>query len=482
MNKRFALLLAVVLIASVFLRINGLGWETYGYGEVEIKEAAESYASGNFVNNYYLFDTPPFGKYVFALASLGNSEIALRIVSVIFGILTVLAVFLLGRKLYGFNAGILAASITGFSISHLQLSRYAQLETMLSFFFVAIAYFLWESFQEDRRYSYAFLGISIGLAMATKFTSIIFLAAFIIYTIYLRRIKISVRKSFSLFIDNKVVKAIIIAFILFLAVWPFGFAKLHTEANISVDYGTEIRSQQIEADIPVMLLSFARRIFTSVGDSSTGILGIPILNYFLLYMVKESLILIPLLAAGIYFIFRKPMKQDAMLLVFILTFFALLSFQRTSISYRHVVPVIPFLGILASRWILHVKKQWIFIGIIAAILFVQAWLAAPSYALYFNPLKEPLGISDSEFRFNEGMKETIEYLRENCDSTYASNYYRIMVEPYYNNIHSEPPGVCVIKGNVNDSFDVDSYIQTNNCTLVKTVNKESIKILDIYKC
>ena len=483
MKKYLAIAAILIIIAAgLFLRLNDLGWETYGYGEVEIREAAESYAEGNFVNNFYLFDTPPFGKYLFAAAimSLGNTEIALRLVSVIFGILSIMMTFLFARKLYGDKTALLASAIVSFSILHIQLSRYAQLETILTFFYIAIAYFLIDSL-DNKRSAVIFLGISLGLALAAKFTSLIILVAVIVYAIYARHIKAG-HKPFTLTINSSILKAIIIAIIVFLAAWPFGFARLHTEANISVDYGDAIRTQSIEADMPIMVLSFARRIFTSVGESTTGILGVPVFNYILLFIVKESLLMIPLLIAGLYFMFRRPMKGDALVLIFLLTFLILLSFQRSSISYRHIVPVVPFFAIIASRWITHIRRQWIFIAVAGVILFGYAFLAGPSYALSFNPIKEVAGVPDSEFRFNEGMRETVGYLRENCDSTYASNYYRIMIEPYYQNIRSEPPGGCVIKGNINDKFDADSYIAAENCMLAKTVSKNSVKLIEIYRC
>ena len=474
--------IALILLATFFLQVNNIDWETYGYAEIEIKEAAESYAKGNFINNYYLFDTPPFGKYIFAVASVGASETALRMVSVIFGLLAVLATFFLGKKLYGNNAGLLAAAISGFSMIHIQFSRYAQLETTLSLFLILMVYFLWDTMHDGKRYAYIFLGVSIGLALATKFTSVIFLTAVIVYAIYTRHIRASIRPNFSLIINNKILKAIIISAVAFLAVWPFGFVRLHAEANISVDYGNEVRDQQVSADIPIILLSFSRRIFASAGAPTEGTLSVPVLNYFLLYIVKESILIIPLIAAGIYFMLKRPLKPDKMILIFLATFFILVSAQQTYVSYRHLVPAIPLLSIAASRWVVCIKKQRILIGAIAAVLFIQAWLAGPSYALHFNPLKEPFGIPDSELRFNEGMREAIGYIKENCTSTYASDYYRVMAEPYYEKIHSSPPGDCVIKGNANDMFDADSYIQKNNCALAKAVSKNDISLIEIYRC
>ncbi len=474
----------IILATGLFLRLNDLGWETYGYGEVEKRDVIVSYFNGNFVNNFYLFDNPFLGKYFFYLSAVvfGLTEIGLRSISIIFGMLTVFVVFIFTRKLYDTKTSMLSTSIVAFSILQIQFSRYAEWEIWLSFFFVLIAYLLWETTHENKRRAPWLLGLVLGIAFSIKFVSIIFLVAVIIYAIYIRHIKISIKPNFSISINNWILKSIIIAILVFLAAWPFGFARLHTETNVSVDYGNAVRSQTVEADIPIMLLSFSRRVFTSVGDSAEGVLAVPVFNYALLFIIKESLLMIPLLAAGLFFMFRKPMKGDALVLIFLLTFLVLLSFQRSSISYRHIVPVVPFFAVIASRWITHVKRQWLFISALSIVLFGYALLAGPSYALSFNPIKEAAGIPDSEFRFSEGMKETIGYLRENCDRTYASHFYRIMTEPYYESIHSEPPGDCVIKGNVNDRFDVDSYIAAENCTLARTISKDSIKLVEIYSC
>src|SRR3990167_1590029 len=108
------ILLAIILVTAFFLRFNDLSWETYGYGEVEIKQAADEYVKGNFVNNFYIFDTPPLSKYMFALsiAIFAASDSALRIVPLIFGMLTIVAIFLATRKMYNENIYLLSGGVS----------------------------------------------------------------------------------------------------------------------------------------------------------------------------------------------------------------------------------------------------------------------------------------------------------------------------------------------------------------------------------
>src|SRR3990167_92664 len=244
MDKKFTLIIfTVVIFSGFFLRFYNLSWETYGYGEVEIKQAADEYVKGNFVNNYYIFDTPPLGKYMFAMsiAIFWDSEFSMRIVPLIFGMLTIISVFYVTQKVYDIKISILATVITAFSILQIQFSRYAQLETILSFFYVLTFYFLWKVVNNRGKYSSYLLGITLGLSVAIKFTSVIIVFAVILYAIYSKHIKFSRKSEFFLSIKSWILKALFISIVVLLVSWPFGFFSLHTTAEISVDYGNITR-------------------------------------------------------------------------------------------------------------------------------------------------------------------------------------------------------------------------------------------------
>ena len=492
LDKKIVLIIfAVIVFAGFLLRFYNLSWETYSYGEVEVKQAADEYVKGNFVNNYYIFDTPPVGKYMFAVSMfiLGDSEFAMRIVSLIFGMITIISVFYVAQRVYDIKISILATVITAFSILQIQFSRYAQLETMLSFFYVLIFYFSWKVFNNPGKYTAYLLGISLGLSIAVKFTSVIILVAIIIYAIYAKHIKFSRKSEFFLSIKGWIFKVLLFSLIVLLVSWPFGLLSLHTTADISVDYGNVTRVQNVDTNIPIILLSFGRRIFSSVESDVAYPLAmkIPVANYLLLYLTKEILLITIFFILGLYFMLKHPLKPDKLILIIIVTFLILLSFQRTSVSYRHIVPMVPFFSIIASRWITKVKNfkhMAIIILVISVILFSYAALSGPSYTLSDNQLKNTLGISDSEARFSEGMKETINYIQENCTGVYAGDYYRFMIEPYYKNVSSSSDfsADCVIKGNIKEKDEVKSYIENKNCTVSRTITKNSIELIKIYSC
>ena len=100
------------------------------------------------------FVHPPlwFWTAAASVAALGLNEFALRAPSAVFGVLSGLAVYLAGRRLYGHAAGLIAALSCGASLEMLVLSRLAILDAMLVFF-AAVA-MLWGYFalrDRDRR-------------------------------------------------------------------------------------------------------------------------------------------------------------------------------------------------------------------------------------------------------------------------------------------------------------------------------------------
>lgn len=486
MNNKVVLAFIIVLVAAFFLRASALDWETFGYGEIEVKQAAQEYAKGNFVDNVYIFDTPPVGKYLFALSIVffGLSELSLRIIPLLFGMLSIIAVYLIARKFYSQNVALLSAVITSFSILHIQLSRYVQLETMLAFFYIMIVYFLWSASSRPR--SWIFLAVFLGLSVAVKFTSLIMVVVILVYALYSKELRLSLRPV-SIAMSGWLPKALVLSFLVFLLAWPFGLQTLPVDANVSVGVGGTATMREFHADVPIMVMSFFARISSSVdgGGGYPLIAEVPVVNYFVLYIAKESLLAVALLVAGAYFIFRHPKKPDALVLIMIAVFLLSLSFQRTLITYRHIVPLVPFFAIISSRWLETLKenRQLVMISAVAVALFAYALLSGPSYALSYNPLKEALAVPDSEFRFSEGMKETIGYLSENCSSAYASGFYRFMIEPYYANVTSSFAGQpCIVMGHIESDNPVQQYVESEGCALAHRSSAGSVSLVDVYSC
>lgn len=91
-----------------------------------------------------------------------------RGITVVFALLTVWFVYLIGREVYGRAPGILAAAFLAFSVTHIQLSHFMTVDVILTAFAAACIY-MGARFVREGRWKYALgMGLSLGMAAATK--------------------------------------------------------------------------------------------------------------------------------------------------------------------------------------------------------------------------------------------------------------------------------------------------------------------------
>jgi len=201
-GKSVYFVLFALFFLSIFLRTygfqqpHGLTFDEGLYSELiaeQLKEDPSNYstqeayqiqtAQGAKIPEYLnrpLFKHPPLYSYLIAAnyKIFGSSHLAAVSVSIAFGSLMVLIIFLLGKELYDDRVGLLAAFFLCIDPVHWICSEKIWMETTMSFFMLLAIYL----FVCGRRQKHYLLlsGISIGLAMLTKYPGI--LPLFIIIT------------------------------------------------------------------------------------------------------------------------------------------------------------------------------------------------------------------------------------------------------------------------------------------------------------
>lgn len=196
------LVLIAVFFLSIFLRYygfhrpHGLTFDEGLYAELlagQLKEDPADYSTqrayrvhtalGERLPTYLdrpLFKHPPLYCYLIALSYqlFGSGNLAAVSVSILFGSLMIPGVFFLGRELYDDRVGLLAAFLLCVDPVHWVCSERIWMETTMSFFILAAV--LLFVLGQTRKYYLPFSGLSIGLAMLTKYPGI--LSLFIIFT------------------------------------------------------------------------------------------------------------------------------------------------------------------------------------------------------------------------------------------------------------------------------------------------------------
>jgi len=169
-NRLQAVALAAVLVIALFARCYDLGGESIWLDEMfslklsqlPVKSILDECARDVHPPLYFLMLKP-------WIALFGASESALRAPSVIFGLLSVFFLFLVGKRLFGAETGLLAALILGLSVFNVHYSQEGRGYSLMAFLSLAS----WESllsFLERRKASCLILyGLCIALLPWTHF-------------------------------------------------------------------------------------------------------------------------------------------------------------------------------------------------------------------------------------------------------------------------------------------------------------------------
>lgn len=126
----------------------------YWAHDVELLRPFSSVAAFPYIYPYMQW----FGVEVF-----GRNLIGLRAVSALFGVLTVWAVYLLGKELFDAKTGLLGAALLAALPVHIQFSRLGLNNIADPFFGVMAVYFLARGMRREMRPNFAWAGVMIGL-------------------------------------------------------------------------------------------------------------------------------------------------------------------------------------------------------------------------------------------------------------------------------------------------------------------------------
>jgi len=185
-------LLAIVLLAAS-VRLIGLDWDQNHHFHPDERAIAEAVLRLSFDPStlqlnprFFAYGSFPFyvngvvaailGRVSPALRSYDGLVLVGRAVSAVAGTLTVLLLILLGTRLYNRRVGLLAGFLLAVCVLHVQNSHYAVTDVFLTFMVTVALYNLVGLAQRGRVRDYAYSGLAIGLAAATKFSALPLLA------------------------------------------------------------------------------------------------------------------------------------------------------------------------------------------------------------------------------------------------------------------------------------------------------------------
>lgn len=128
------------------------------------------------------------------------------------------------------------------------------------------------------------------------------------------------------------------------------------------------------------------------------------------FMAKSTLFELAGVMLALYFIVRRKISVPWGLWVPPAAFFLLATFSKVQIGHRHILVIYPLVFLLGGLAMQQLKKPWLVIVPLAAMMMVEAFIMAPHYLAYFNfavggPATGYRYLTDSNNDWGQGVKE-----------------------------------------------------------------------------
>ena len=144
MSRKTILILICILAAGAALRIHGLAYQSLSNDELSSWQRTKYEKVTDVVAKGVRTDVHPPAYFILLhlVQKLGDSEIALRLPSMIFGVLSILLVFLVGARLYSHWEGLVSAALMAVLWCPVYFSQDARPYSMLLAFTLLSSYLL----------------------------------------------------------------------------------------------------------------------------------------------------------------------------------------------------------------------------------------------------------------------------------------------------------------------------------------------------
>ncbi len=282
------------------------------------------------VNNFHLI-TSAFGVSIDDPRSDFLLLVAGRVISALAGVLTVGVVYETGKEILGRKASLVAASILAVSLLHVRNSHFATNDIVATFLLAASLLFSSRIATRGSLWAHYLAGLFGGLAVSTKYTCVVFVLPIFAAHFYYRRMD----KNASVIKDlRQLLPSGAVALISFVAATPYSvlaFREFVAGASFQLALGAEPAPGQFQ--MPTMVVALA--------------------------VLAQGLGLLPMIVAivGSITLIRRNPFLFAMLVSVPVAFFFSFGSQRYFFA-RFLLPVLPFLSLLAGYGVVALAGRW----------------------------------------------------------------------------------------------------------------------------
>ncbi len=316
-----------ILVIACLIRLPGIRYGLpflYLADETYVVQATGQLARGNFQPEYFTYPLLysallifAYGVYFFValFAGLVNRPadflelyfshpayfyLAARLISLIFGLLTIWALYRLGKMAYNRRAGLLAAGLGALLPSLYNFSRIGKVETLFCFTVIMAMYYTYRVWKGNRWKDNILAGIFAGLAVGTKYNGAMIILPILLSHIFRRtgNSKFGIRK----FHPGKLLISLALLAATALPFFPFCYIGLGPGLRLL----TNLRRSLFVVGGPADLMDYSQTLSLFLGNlvAATGIVLTLTIVGLLIYNLfrgsrKEWFFLAPFLAAAL---------------------------------------------------------------------------------------------------------------------------------------------------------------------------------------
>ncbi len=328
-----AFTLVGILIRGVYLTYipTALSGDEAGAGIFALE-----YIDGKFDNlftiGWYAFPSLYFYLQSIFISLFGQTIAALRLSSTLIGGLTVGAVYLVGRNLFGRRTGLFAAIFLSAFHFHVMFSRIGLNNIWDGFWFLIVLGALWDSWQNERRSSFILTGLTLGIA---QYFYVSVRGLFLLVPLWLLIVGLLDRPRLKRNLSNIILMGVITLVVVLPLAWFY--AGNLDQFNAPLDRVT-ILSTWLPNEVEITGLPAWRILLKQIWISAQGFIYIPLISWYTL-----GIPLLQGLSAGLFLLglgllllrIRKPVAPLLLMWLAIFTVMGGLS-DMTPASQRYI--------------------------------------------------------------------------------------------------------------------------------------------------
>lgn len=422
-----------------------------------------------------------------------------RLPMVILGVILGIYVFVWGRMLYGSKGGLLALFLYVLCPNILAHTGLVTTDFPLTaFFFIALfyLYFLTERITILRVF---LAGITLGLALTTKYSALLIIIPYSAVFIYLYfRPPVFFKRQSASIEDEKILPSVavrrmgelirlsavfaaifLIAYLTVWAIYGFHYRGDFLEARSAIDIGNTIyrwednKTNNVIADeilsgirhfhlLPESYIYGLHRFLSRADEGHAAFLmgdysAQGWWYYFIVaFLIKTPIPVLYLFLGALLCLFKYSNRAISLIFFALpvgLMFFASLT-QHINIGLRHILPIYPFMYVLIGGLInIPIKRKKLAVGILSLVLAWSVWASVKIYPYYLSYFNEFIGgpkngykyLVDSNLDWGQDLIGLKEYMDEHKIEKIKLSYFGFSDPAYYGINYEYLPSYAIPK-------------------------------------